>query len=113
MEEAKAAHVFGDEDVATYDMRRSRVRAIPSLPKRSSDWTSTMPAKGNYQPMKTSLSELARPLRLKALAKKLRARLLNDPKAAKLAAPGGRGEVLVEAGGELGPLFSLRPKPAG
>jgi hypothetical protein len=45
-----------------------------------------MPAKGNYQAMKTSLSELARPLRLKALAKKLRARLPNDPKAAKLAA---------------------------
>jgi hypothetical protein len=42
-------------------------------------------AKGSYQAMKTSLSELARPLRMKALAKKLRARRPNDAKAAKLA----------------------------
>jgi hypothetical protein len=34
---------------------------------------------------KTSLSELARPLRMKALAKKLRARRPNDAKAQKLA----------------------------
>jgi hypothetical protein len=36
--------------------------------------------------MKTSPSELARPLRLKALAKKLRSRLPNDLKAANLEA---------------------------
>jgi hypothetical protein len=42
-------------------------------------------AKGSYRAMKTSLSELPRPLRMKALAKKLRARRPNDPKAQKLA----------------------------
>jgi hypothetical protein len=35
---------------------------------------------------KTPLSELARPLRMKALAKKLRAPLRSDPKAADLEA---------------------------